>query len=149
MPQNATSSKPPAVKAAVALKRGEGKSKAQIAREMRIDRETVTRILAVPEISEALEASRSRCVAMLPKAERAVERRLSSGDGNLGLRFLEKSGVLSGPQDHKRPAMGQDISLQQTLQVLLHSGDQSTLTTSSLIENGPEDALIRLIADKK
>jgi hypothetical protein len=145
MPQNATSLKPPAVKAAVALKRGEGKSKAQIAREMRIDRETVTRILADPEIHEALEASRSRCVAMLPKAERAVERQLETGDGDLGLRFLEKSGVLSGQEQHKPSAMFQDVLLNQTLQVLLRSGDQIAVTASPTIENGPADASKRQI----
>lgn len=139
MPQNATSLKSPAVKAAVALKRGEGKSKAQIAREMRIDRETVTRILAEPEINEALEASRSRCVALLPKAEQAVERQLSSGDGNLGLRFLEKSGVLSGSQDRKQTRMSMDIHLQQATQVFLHP-ELSPVTTPPAIENRSGEA---------
>jgi len=132
MPQNATSSKPPAVKAAVALKRGEGKSKAQIAREMRIDRETVARILAEPEISEAVEASWLRCVAMLPKAERAVERQLETGDGDLGLRFLEKSGVLTGAEPRK--VVPSDIHLQQAINLLVHP---STATASSAIQIAP------------
>ena len=95
MPQNATSRKPAAVKAAVIARYVEGKQKAEIARELRIDRETVTRILNEPDILEAVEASRLRVLQLLPKAERAVERQLDGGDGDLGLRLLEKSGVLS------------------------------------------------------
>jgi hypothetical protein len=138
MPQNATSLKPPAVKAAVALKRAEGKSKAQIAREMRIDRETVTRILGEPAIKEALEASRSRCMAMLPKAERAVERQLDTGDGDLGLRLLEKSGVLTRPAEPPQQQMG-SIHLQQLIQVLLHPPEQSTVSTSVPVQNVPTE----------
>ncbi len=130
MPQNATSLKAPAVKAAVALKRGEGKSKAQIAREMKIDRETVTRILSEPEISEAIEASRSRCVAMLPKAERAVERQLEKGDGDLGLRLLEKSGVLAGPQP-PRNSMTVDVHLYQALATFIGPIDSPTANQQS------------------
>lgn len=96
MPQNATSTKPPAVKAGVIARYAGGASRARIARDLQIDRETVTRILNEPEIKEAVEASRSRCMGLLPKAEQAVERQLNEGDGDLGLRFLEKSGVLAG-----------------------------------------------------
>jgi len=96
MPQKATSTKPPAIKAAVLARYVEGKPKAKIARELSIDRETVTRILDEPGIREAIEASRKRCLELLPKAERAVERQLDGGDGDLGLRLLEKSGVLVG-----------------------------------------------------
>jgi hypothetical protein len=94
MPQKATSTKSPTIKAAVIARYVEGRPKARIARELEIDRETVTRILDEPGIKEAVEASRTRCLALLPKAERAVERQLDEGDGDLGLRLLEKSGVL-------------------------------------------------------
>jgi hypothetical protein len=141
MPQNATSLKPPAVKAAVALKRGEGKSKSQIAREMKIDRETVTRILADPEINEAIEASRSRCVAMLPKAERAVERQLEKGDGDLGLRFLEKSGVLSGPQQ-PRNSMTMDVHLQQAIAMYVGPSD-STITSQQSADKETKPVIIK------
>jgi hypothetical protein len=118
MPQNATSTKPPAVKAAVLVRYAEGHSKAEIARRLRIDRETVTRILSEPEHKEAIEASRSRCVGLLPKAERAVERQLDKGDGDLGLRFLEKSGVLTGGS---APPRAPDVSLQVAIANLLPS----------------------------
>jgi hypothetical protein len=148
MPQNATSLKPPAVRAAVALKRAEGKSKAQIAREMRIDRETVTRILGEPAIKEALEASRSRCVALLPKAERAVERQLDTGDGDLGLRLLEKSGALTPPAEPPQQHMG-SIHLQQLIQVLLHPPEQTTLSTSPALENSPTEPSRGLVASNR
>jgi hypothetical protein len=66
----------------------EGKQKAQIARELRVDRDTVTRILNESDIREAVEASRRRVLELLPKAERAVETQLDEGDGDLGLRRL-------------------------------------------------------------
>jgi hypothetical protein len=55
----AASTKPPIVKAAVIACYREGKSKAQVVRGLRIDPETVTRILDEPGIREAVEASRS------------------------------------------------------------------------------------------
>jgi hypothetical protein len=96
MPQNATSRKPPAVKAAVIARFAEGKPRVAIAQELNVDRETVTRILNEPGIKEAVASSRARVLALLPKAERAVEQQLEKGDGDLGLRLLEKSGVLTG-----------------------------------------------------
>jgi hypothetical protein len=62
---------------------------------LQIDRETVTRILDEPGIKKAIKASRSRCMSLLQKEERAVERRLDESDGDLGLRFFEKRGVLA------------------------------------------------------
>jgi hypothetical protein len=118
MPQNATSTKSPAVKAAVMVKFAEGRSRAQIARELRIDRETVTRILSEPEIEEAIEQARARCIALLPDAVRAVKSQLRKGDGDLGLRFLEKMGVLNGDAA-SRITMNDDPKLQVAIQLLM------------------------------
>ena len=109
MPQKPTSIKPPAVKAAVIARYTEGKSRAGIARELKIDRETVTRILDEPGVIEALESSRTRCLRLLPKAEKAVETALDAGDGDLGMRFLERSGVLVGADT--QPRFGNDPRL--------------------------------------
>jgi len=103
MPQKATSTKPPPVKAGVIAQYTEGKSRAAIARDLKIDRQTVTRILGEPGVAEAIESSRERCIGLLPKAERAFEAALDAGDGQLALRFLEKSGVLVGAAEHQRP----------------------------------------------
>lgn len=118
MPHNATSTKPPAIKAATIARYVEGQSKAEIARELQIDRETVARILDEPGIKEAVEASRMRCMALLPKAERAVERQLDDGDGDLGLRLLEKSGVLSGERGGATFNFTDDSTLQVALGML-------------------------------
>src|ERR1700674_452124 len=40
------------------------------------------------------------------------------------------------PQQHKPSAMYQDVHLQQTLNVLLHSGEQTAVTTPPTIETG-------------
>jgi len=93
VPQNATSNKPPSVKAQALALYAEGRSKSEIARRLDIDRETVTRILNDPEYTEAIEASRARVLGLLPKAERALEKELDEGNGELGFRLLEKNGV--------------------------------------------------------
>jgi len=43
------------------------------------------------------------------------------------------------PQQHRQSAMFQDVLLNQTLHVLLQSGDQSAVTVSPTIENRPSD----------
>ena len=125
MPQNATSNKPPAVKAAVLARYVAGDSKSKIARGLHIDRETVTRILSEPEYREAIEASRSRCVELLPKAERAVESQLDEGDGDLGLRFLEKTGVLQAEASAARFALQSNTTLQLAIQMLPRQAPQT------------------------
>jgi hypothetical protein len=49
------------------------------------------------------------------------------------------------PQQHKPSAMYQDVLLNQTLQVLIHSGDESAVTASPTIENGSANASQRQI----
>jgi len=85
----------------------------------------VTRILSEPEYRAAIEASRSRCVALLPKAERAVELQLDEGDGDLGLRLLEKSGVLRGEDHAARFALQSNTTLQLAIQMLPRQGPQT------------------------
>ena len=95
--QNATSRKPPAVKAAVIAKYVEGKQKASIARELGVDRETVTRILNEPDIRDAVDASRRRVLELLPKAESAVEMQLDKGDDRRTPLALSKDATVSWP----------------------------------------------------
>lgn len=144
MPQNATSTKPPAIKAKVIALYAEGQSKARIARKLGIDRETVTRILDEPEIKEAVEASRSRCIALLPKAEQAVERQLDEGDGDLALRLLEKSGVFAGEPHF---SFHDDSQLQIAINTLLSPAALPAAPQAHL--NGNGTAALALMADTK
>jgi len=83
------------VKHRVALLRAQGQSKSQIAREVGIDRETVTRILNSSEIREILEVAQSIIAASLPRiAAMVTQDVLRERDRELGTRILEKSGVL-------------------------------------------------------
>jgi hypothetical protein len=49
------------------------------------------------------------------------------------------------PQQHKQSAMFQDVLLNQTLQVLIHSGDENAVTASPTIENRPANGSKRQI----
>jgi transposase-like protein len=143
MPHNATSTKPPAVKAAAIARYVEGRSKAEIARELQIDRETVARILGEPGIKEAVEASRVRCMALLPKAERAVQRQLDEGDGDLGLRLLEKSGVLNGERGTATFNFKDDSTMQVALAMLSPLPNaEPTTNASNVAPTLPADAVV-------
>ena len=95
VPRPATSRKAPVVKHRVALLRAQGQSKSQIAREVGIDRETVTRILNSSEIREIVEVSQSIIAESLPRiATMVTQDVLKERDRELGERILERSGIL-------------------------------------------------------
>jgi len=118
VPRTATSRKAPVVKHRVALLRAQGQSKSQIAREVGIDRETVTRILNSSEIREILEVSQGIIADSLPRIAAMVsEDVLRKRDRVLGERILERSGVLREHQPTR--AYIPDPRLQIAIQTLL------------------------------
>ncbi len=62
-----------------------GESKRKIAREEKIDRGTVHRILSAREIVEIVAQSQSQILGMLPKAVRVLNKTLDGGDRRLAL----------------------------------------------------------------
>jgi DNA-binding XRE family transcriptional regulator len=88
------SDKAVSVQTEVLARRFLGQSKSKIAREMNIDRETVTRVEKGHHPPQ-VEAWKCRMAAAAVKAVQAQLRdRKAPGDGNLGLRVLEGAGVL-------------------------------------------------------
>ena len=117
VPRIATSRKAPVVKHTVALLRAQGQSKSQIAREVGIDRETVTRILNSSEIREIVAVSQSIIAQSLPQiAAMVTQDVVRERDRALGERILERSGVLREHQP--TPVNTADTTLQIAFQTL-------------------------------
>jgi hypothetical protein len=94
-------------------------SKSQIAREMDIDRETVTRIQECHNMPQLLADSRRFIVEkVMPDAIRSLHAQIidrdAPGDGDLAARLLERSGVLDGGSAPTYNIEG-DVVLQQGL----------------------------------
>jgi len=97
--------------------RAQGQSKSEIAREVGIDRETVTRILNSSEIREIVEISQSIIAESLPRiAAMVTQDVLRERDRELGARILEKSGVLGEIQTPR--VESHDNTLELAIQTL-------------------------------
>lgn len=97
-------------------------SKSQIAREMNIDRETVTRIQECHNLPQLLADSRRFLVEnVVPDAIRSLHAQIidrhAPGDGDLAARLLERSGVLDGESAPTYNIEG-DVVLQKGLAML-------------------------------
>lgn len=86
--------KSPAVQTAIIAKRVQGASVAQIARDLDISRNTVTSIVELSTVEQQIEQYRKDAVALAPLAIKAVSNQIESGDGDLGLRLLDRIGVI-------------------------------------------------------
>jgi hypothetical protein len=97
-------------------------SKSQIAREMDIDRETVTRIQECHNLPRLLADSRRFIVEnVVPDAIHSLHAQIidrdAPGDGDLAARLLERSGVLDGGGAQTYKIEG-DVVLHQGLALL-------------------------------
>jgi len=71
-----------------------GKSKTDIAKEERIDRESVRRIVKAPEMDSYVEAKRELWRGLCDDALEVVREKLEEGDKVVALRVLESNGVI-------------------------------------------------------
>jgi len=134
------SNKPPAVKAAVIARRTAGHGITQIAKDLRVSRPTVYKILAESQIDDQLSNWNERAKCVVPLAFDAVEHQLKDKqDGNLGIRYLEDMGVIgANAAQHRQPDAGITNAIQMLIQpgasVLVGGGGQTVgaLTDASL-----------------
>lgn len=94
-------------------------SKSQIAREMAIDRQTVTRIQECHNLPQLLADTRLYIVErVVPDAIESMHAQIldrdAPGDGDLAARLLEKSGVLADESAPRYTFEG-DVALQQAI----------------------------------
>src|ERR1700756_1941467 len=71
-----------------------GKTQVDIAKEERIDRESVRRIVKAPEMDAYVEAKRELWRGLGDAALEVVRQKLKEGDKEVALRILESNGVV-------------------------------------------------------
>jgi hypothetical protein len=84
----------PAKKAEVILARSKGMSQREIAEQTGVCRSSIVGILGEADVDQQLEKARIGAIGLYPKALRAVETDLESGNGTLGIRLLEGIGAI-------------------------------------------------------
>jgi len=103
------SNKPPAVQAAVIAKSMNGDSKSQIAQDLSIARNTVTRILEDAELSELARAGKTSLYELIPKSIKAFEHALDKHKTAEATIVLRATGVL--PQEQSEAGMSVNVNL--------------------------------------
>ena len=83
--------KPPALQAKILAHRAIGTSKEQIARDLSIDKRTVTSIIELHDFDRELETGRSLSVNLIPDAIRVAKHRLSQNSENMAIKVLENT----------------------------------------------------------
>ena len=117
------SRKPQVVQNEVLARTLAAQSNSRIAREMGIDRQTVTRIQECHNLPQLLADSRQYVVEhVVPDAIESVHAQIidrdSRGDGDLGARVLEKVGVLSGDSARVSLTFQDNAALQVAIALL-------------------------------
>lgn len=130
------SSKPPAVKAAVLIKRSQGVTKSQIARDLEITRPTVNAIIEESDLDRQLSSGVLLCSTLIPKAIGVVDQRLEKGSEAAAFRLLEGIGVLGNQAKASKSNMLADMHLQVAIQNLIQPA--STIPDSALHNNAAQ-----------
>jgi hypothetical protein len=126
----------PSVKAAVLVSRANGISKRKIARDLHVSRPTIDVILKESNLDQQIESGRLGCANLIPKSIDVVNFRLEKNDLNAALAILNPL-VLRNEQGATGKRMAGDLTLNQTLQVLLRSdqpANEQTITIQSTEE---------------
>jgi uncharacterized membrane protein len=84
----------PVKKIAILAKRANGDTKASIARDLHVSRDTVAKVLTEAEFDSAVEKGRFATVRLIPAAINGLEKSMGKGDGSTCIRFLEGVGVI-------------------------------------------------------
>ena len=118
--------KAPAIKNAVVAKRLLGESNAKISRDLGIAVNTVKSIANITDVDRMMEDGRSGAMKRIPAALKTLDVRLEKNSESAALWLLDKcfdDNKISGKR------MAGDVTLNQTLQVLLRSDDKPAETT--------------------
>lgn len=82
------------IQTAVTVRRLDGQSKVQIAKDLGIAQNTVTSILALNSVEEQIAEARKGTIALAPLAIAAVQQQIEKGDGDLGYKVLTGIGAI-------------------------------------------------------
>jgi uncharacterized membrane protein len=84
----------PVKKIAILARRANGDTKASIARDLHVSRDTVAKVLTEADFDSAVEKGRFATVRLIPAAISGLEKSMGKGDGSTCIRFLEGVGVI-------------------------------------------------------
>ena len=133
--------KPPAIQSEIIARRVSGQNKTRIARELGIAQNTVTSVLALNNVEAMFEDGRIGAMKRIPKALETLDVRLEKNSESAALWLLDKcfdDSKVTGKR------MTGDVTLNQTLQVLLKGSDDPKdeklkSPVINVIENTPSD----------
>ena len=90
-PKLRKSRKAPAVKTAVIAKRAQGQSITNIARDLRITRNTTRTIIAESDIDRQIQSGQLQSLSLIPKALKVADMRLEKGSETMAIEVLRQS----------------------------------------------------------
>lgn len=113
--------KAPSVKNAVVARRASGQSNSKIARDLGIAVNTVKSIANLTDIDKILEDQAFQSAKLIPEAIRVAGVRLAKDSENMAIKVLENTIWPMNERLTGTKRMTGDVTLNQTLQVLLRS----------------------------
>lgn len=117
------STKPPSVKAAVISGRINGNSKLQIARDLRMSKNTVNRILEEADLDALMEDGRLSTLRRVPQALQVLDVRLEKNSENAAIWLLDK--CFDGKKIAGKQEPGLTLAIQNLMgNVTVQSGAQ-------------------------
>lgn len=93
------STKAPALKNEVIVRRAMGQSKSVIAKQLKIAPNTVASIVALSNIDDMLESGRLSVHQLIPKSVNVMDERLDKGSESAAIEILRGTGVLKSKSD--------------------------------------------------
>lgn len=139
----AHSIKAPAVKTAVISRRTQGQTKAQIARELGIATNTVNGIIEESGLDKILSDQGLESAKLIPEALRVAHVRLAKDSESMAIKVLENTIWPLNDRLTGNKRMAGDVTLNQTLQVLLSNetakDEKLNSPVLNVIPNTPED----------
>ena len=123
--------KAPAIRNAVVAKRLAGEPNAKIARDLHMGVNTVKSIINLTDVDRMMEDGRVGAMERIPKALKTLDVRLEKNSESAAIWLLDKC-FDNEKKSGKR--MAGDVTLNQTLQVLLRSDPQQNDTAEVTIK---------------
>jgi hypothetical protein len=130
--------KAPAIRNAVVARRMAGQPNAKIARELEIGVNTVKSIINLTDVDRIMEDGRLGTMERIPAALKTLDVRLEKNSESAAIWLLDKC------FDNQQPSgkrMASDLTLNQTLNVLLHSDKSADNAVEVIVQptQSPED----------
>jgi len=130
--------KPPAIQSAILAKRANGASKARIASDLSISKNTVTNVLELNDFDRNLDAERKESLSLIPLARAAVKARLEKNDGAIGIKVLENSIWPLNAKTSRAPEPGLTLAIQNLMgNVTVQSKETTPVKQETAIDVSP------------